>query len=196
MHRAEQAGGDSASRLRELLLVFIVIVIVTAGWPLVNLIVPNKHPPASTGTLAVGPNHAHSALFSVGRGWSVTPSMSTPGLAYTLQQGSVQLLITYVNVVALSDIHDLWTALGQIAQLLYPGASLAKPVPTVSSQGHHGMTGRMSVDAQSGTATIFPLPTGSYAIEMILVAPKNAAPGLKSMAEQIMRSVRFPEPTP
>jgi hypothetical protein len=179
-----------AVRVHWLLLVLAIMILLTAGWPLLNLAAADRHRVHPGTVLAVGTDPADSARITVGPGWSVRPAESNPMEGYSLQRGHVVVRISYINLVEKAHQATLWSGLRAIMRLGLPGVRLSRPVPTMSAHGSRGVTGSVSDHSLIGTAAIFPGPSGQYAVEIVILAPRAAPAGLAA-AQRMMRSVRF-----
>ena len=93
------AASATKLRLRWLVIVVAVMALLTAGWPLLNIAVANRHPLAAGARLTVGTSPSNSAVVTVGAGWSLLSEQSNPMQGYLLQRGRVELSITHVVLV-------------------------------------------------------------------------------------------------
>src|SRR4029077_3263283 len=95
--RAASAG---SLRVRWLLVVVGVIVLLTAGWPLLNTAISNRRMVAANSTLIVGPSHPNVAMVTIGRGWSLLADQTDPRQNYALRRGAIDLRISFVTVMS------------------------------------------------------------------------------------------------
>ncbi len=189
--RDEGAGLGTSQRLRGLVVVVAVMAALTAGWPLANLAVSDNQPLAAGKALMIGPNTAHSARFAVGSGWSLRSAQSNPKQNYSLRYGGADLSVTYVTLSGRPSAARLWSGLMDILRVGNSTARLGRPVPVTDARGRTGMTGPVTENGRSGTATILLAPAGNFAIEMIVLAPRSAAAASRAAASQVVRSIRF-----
>jgi hypothetical protein len=182
-------------RLRYLVLVLAIMVVLTAGWPLLNLTVSDHRQLSPRTTLTVGPGSGYSAAFTVGPGWSMEPALSNPRLDYSLTRGVVDLDVSYVAMSAASQATGLWAGMRDLVRLRHPGVSLGQPRPITTAQGRQGMTAGLSGSGLSGTATVFALPARKYAVELIVLGPQQAIAINLAATRLILHSVRFPTAT-
>ena len=167
---------------------------LTAGWPLINLTVSDNQPLAAGERLSVGPDSAHSARFAVGTDWSVRSSSSDPKRSYSLRRGGVDMTVAYVS--SRSRAAGLWSGLRNILRVSNAAFRLGKPAPVSDAQGGKGLSGVVTENGREGTATIFPDLARSFAIEMIILAPRNATAASLAAAHQVVHSIRFPPTRP
>jgi hypothetical protein len=189
--RDEGAGLGTSQRLRGLVVVVAVMAALTAGWPLANLAVSDNQPLAAGKALMIGPDTAQSARFAVGSGWSLRSAQSNPKQNYSLRYGGADLSVTYVALSGRPSAARLWSGLMDILRVSNSSARLGRPVPVTDSRGRTGITGPVTENGRSGTATILLAPAGNFAIEMIVLAPRSATAASLASASQVVRSIRF-----
>ncbi len=100
--------------------------------------------------------------------------------------------ISYAALVGTAGPVQLWPALGRVLQLSHPGSRLGKPAAVTSFHGSRGVTGTVSGESLSGVATVYPGPSGSFAIEIVVLVPRSASPVLIATATRMTRSLQFP----
>jgi hypothetical protein len=185
---AQTPGG----RLRWLLTVVTVMALLTAGWPLLNSAVSDNLPLSSGAALRIGPGGPDSATLRVGPGWSLRPAESDPARGYSLRRGAATLSIAYVSLAERSEAPLLWHGLQAILRIRNPGLRLGSPGAITSTQGRAGLTGALTSRGAAGAAAIFVGPAGTFAIEMIGLAPRSAGGAAAIAAIRIfMRSLIF-----
>jgi len=190
------AGLRPSWRIRALITVIAVVVALTAGWPLLNLTVSDNQPLAAGERLSIGPDTRHYAQFMVGADWSVRSSESDPKQVYSLRRDGVNMTVAYVTLISRVQAAHLWAGLLNILRVSNAAARLGKPATVTDAQGSKGLTGAVTEDGFSGTATIFPDLAAGFAIEMIILAPPSAAAAGRTDAQQVVRSIRFPATRP
>jgi hypothetical protein len=173
-------------------LVVAVMVALTAGWPLVNLAISNRQPVPAGRTMSLGPDRADSARFTVGRGWSLRSSATDPRQSYVLRRGNTEMSLMYVTMSSRSQAPHLWSGMREILRLASSGARLSKPEPITSAQGRKGLTGTITENGRRGRVTIYLGPGGTFAIEIISLAPAHASPASRALALREARSITFP----
>lgn len=200
MAAEETATSPAASviklRLRWLLIVVAVMAVLTAGWPLLNMAVANRRPLAAGSHLTVGTGPSSSAVITVGPGWSLLSAQSNPMLGYVLQHGQIQLSINHVALVAGNQVPRLWRGLREILALSDPGVRLTRPVLIMRDHKLRAITGAIIGTRLVGSASIVPGPSRQFGIEMIALAPRGTNAARRLLAIMVMRSLRFPAPSP
>lgn len=189
--RGEGAGLGTSRRLRGLLTVVAVMAALTAGWPLASLVISDRQPLAAGQALMIGPDTTQSARFAVGSGWSLRTSQSDPKQDYSLRHGKVDLSVTYVALTGRPPAARLWSGLRDIVRTSNLSARLGQPVPVTDAHGRTGITGPITENRRSGTATILLSPAGNFAIEVIVLAPRSAAAASRGAARQVVHSIKF-----
>ena len=181
------------ARLRWLLTVVAVMTVLTAGWPLLNSAVSDNLPLAQGAAIRIGAAGAHSAVVRVDRGWSLRPAESNPTQGYLLHRGAATVSIAYVSLASRSQAPRLWDGLRAILRLRSPALKIGEPTVITSRQGRAGLTGAVASRNTAGAATIFVGPSGTFAIRLIVLVPRNAR-GAAALAAtgKLVRSVVFP----
>jgi hypothetical protein len=179
-------------RLRWLIAVVAVMAILTAGWPLLNIAVSDRQPVAAGSALTIGPGAPDAARLRVGPGWYLESDQSNPHRVYSLRRGPAAMSISYAALVGRAGPGQLWPALRRVLQLSHPGARLGRPAAVTSIHGSHGVTGTVSGESLSGVATVYPGPSGNFAIEIVVLVPRSASPVLIATATRMTRSLQFP----
>ena len=190
--RLPPGGASPRARLRWLLIVVGVMVLLTAGWPLVNAVVADKQQVAAGASLRVGPSGPDSASVRVGPGWTMRPAESDPRQGYLLRRGAVTVWIGYVTLTGTYRAAGIWIGLGRVFRVSNPGVRLAAPAAVTSGQGRAGLSATATGARTVGNVTAFVGPSGTYAIQIIVLAPRNAKPVAAAAALLLTRSLRFP----
>ena len=186
-------GGPSPrARLRWLLIVVAVVVLLTAGWPLLNSLVTDKQKLAAGSSLRLGPTGPNSASLNVGPGWTVMPGESDPLQGYLLRRGAVAVSIGYVSLVHAYEAAAIWGALRRLMRVSNPGVMIGPPAAVTGGQGHEGLSATATSARSIGTATVFVGPSGTYAIRIMVLAPPSARPVAEATWLLITRALRFP----
>ena len=186
--RAASAG---SLRVRWLLVVVGVIVLLTAGWPLLNTSISNRQRVAANSTLIVGPNHPNVAMVTLGRGWSLLADQTDPRQNYALRRGAIALKISFVTLMGGNQTAHLWAGLREVEQFNSPGISLTGPRPIRTGQGCEGETGSLAGNGMSGIATIVAKPSSNIAVEVIMLTRRPVSPVNLALAKRIIHSLRF-----
>jgi hypothetical protein len=189
------ASGTARLRVRWLLIVIAIMVVLTAGWPLINAAVSARHNLKPGTRLTVGPGGRHSAQITVGSGWSLQQAENTQLYGYVLRSGSVDLAVDYVGLLSKGQARNLWAGLRQLLRIEDPGVRLGPPVVFTSAFGRAGISGKLTGRLRDGTASVFSDPGRGFAVEMIMLAPRSIRRSVFKPGLQIMRSLRLP-PSP
>jgi hypothetical protein len=183
--------GSPRKRIRWLIIVVAVMVVLTAGWPLINLAVSDNSRIAANTSLVVGPSSQNSARVTVGPGWSMLSEQSNPHLGYVLRRGGVEVSITYVRLLSHAHAAGLFTGMRQLVRMGHPGAVLSKPTDVTTVNGYEGDLGTVRGASLSGTASVFTDPGRNFAIEMFVFAPLHTVRANLIAAQRIVRSLLF-----
>jgi len=180
------------ARLRVLLLVVAVMAVLTAGWPLLNAAVADRQKLAAGSLIRVGPGGRDSATIRIGPNWTLRPAETNPRQSYALQRGADLVSISYVTVLPGHRTAQIWPGMRRILLLSYPRGSLSRPVAVTSGQGLKGLTGTVTAPGRTGVVTMFVGPSGTFAIRMMALVPRQDAAAAVAARELFVRSLRFP----
>jgi hypothetical protein len=178
-------------RLHLLVIVIGVMVLLTAGWPLLNLAVSDDRSVAANSKLTVGVGHRSSGSVTMGPGWTMLSAQSDPQDSYSLVRGSSQMSLDYVPLINPDQIPHLWAGLRRVEEFEHPGATLSPPVQLTSAQGYQGQAGVLGYGSLVGTAAIFPSPSRKFAIELTVLSPPGTASVALATITRSIRSLRF-----
>jgi len=176
--------------------VVAVMVLLTAGWPLLNRTVSDSRPLAASHTLTIGPGGALVATVTVGQGFRLLPAESNPRQQYSMRVGPAQLIVSSVSLAEPTSALQLWSGLRQVLRLSHPGASLGLPTAMTSAQGLHAVTGAITSRHKAGMAAVLVAPAGAFAIDIVMVAPESDANQMTRAGRLLVRSVTFPGEAP
>lgn len=182
-------------RLRWLLGVLAVIVVLTAGWPLVSATVAGHRPLAAGTTITVGPTASSSGRVTVGPGWSVMTANSNPKQYYAIDRGPVRLSVRFVRLARTGQSGPLWRGLLQILRIGSPGVTPGRPQVITTADGGRGVIAALSGPGRIGRAVVVAAPDRPYAIEMIMLGPASTLQAMHASGMPIIRSLRFPAAT-
>jgi len=182
----------STRPLRWLLVVVTVIAVLSVGWPAVSRAVSDNQPLAAGQPLTIGPDSAHSATFAPGQNWVVRSAETNPVLHWSLSDGPVDVTVVYVMVISPSQVGRLWPGLQSGLRLGDASARLGRPAGFTSAAGSKGLTGTLTANGRAGQAAIFPGPDGTFAVEIVSVAPVQDGAAARVAAALVARSLRFP----
>jgi len=190
--RLPTGGASPRARMRWLLIVVGVMVLLTAGWPLLNAVVADKQQLAAGASLRVGPGGPNSASVRVGSGWTLRPAESDPRQGYLLRRGAVTVSIDYVALTGTYRTTGIWSGLRRVFRVSNPGIRLGTPRAVTSGQGRAGLIATAIGARSEGNVTAFVGPSGTYAIQIVVLAPRYAKPVVAAAALLLIRSLRFP----
>lgn len=190
--RLPPGGASPRARLRWLLFVLAVMVLLTAGWPLLNAVVSDKHKFAAGTSLRVGPGGPNSASVSLGAGWNLRPAESDPRQGYLLRRGAVTVSIGYVSLIGVERAAGIWSGLRRVLRVTNPGVRLGKPSAVTNRQGRPGLRATATGARAYGNVTDFAGPSGTYAIRIVVLAPRYAKQLTAATSLLLIRSLRFP----
>jgi hypothetical protein len=194
--RLPPGGASPRARLRWLLIVVSVMALLTAGWPLLNAAVADKQQLAPGASLRVGPSGPNSASVRVGQGWALRPAESDPSQGYVLHLGAVTVSIGYLTLSGTYRAAGIWSGLRRVFRVSNPGVRLGTPVAVTSGQGRAGLKATATGKRTEGNVTAFVGPSGTYAIQIVVLAPRYAQPVAAAASLLLIRSLRFPAGAP
>ena len=182
----------SPRTLRWLLVVVVVIVALTVGWPVVSQAVSDDQPVVAGQPLTIGPDGARSATFTPGRDWTVHSAETDSMERWSLSDGPVDVTVAYVLVISRSQVGRLWPGLESTLLLGDASARLGPPATVISADGGKGLTGAVTANRWAGQAAVFPGPGAGFAIEIVGVAPVHERAAAQAATALVARSLRFP----
>ncbi|MGH3303097.1 MAG: hypothetical protein ACRDOK_15730 [Streptosporangiaceae bacterium] len=185
-------GPGAGLRLRWLLAVLAVIVVLTAGWPLVGSTVAGHRPLAAGTTITVGPTAASSGRVTVGPGWSVMTASTNPHWYYSIARGPLRMSVRYVSLARAGEPGALWRGLRQILRIGNPGVTPGRPRQLTTADGSRGLIAALSGPGRTGQAAVVAAPARPFAIEMIMTGPSRTARAVRAAGMPIIRSLRLP----
>jgi hypothetical protein len=180
------------TRLRGLLIVVAIMVMLTAGWPLLDGLVADQQNVPPGAAIRIGPVGPDSASVRIGPHWTMQPAQTDPRQAYVLSRGAVTVSISYLSLIHPYRAAGIWSGLRQILRVSHPGVRLGPPVTVTSSQGQAGRAATMTGTRIAGAVTVFVAPSGTYAIQMIVVGPHGARSLFAQATRQFVGTLRFP----
>jgi hypothetical protein len=194
---AEQPGqppgtASPRTRLRGLLIVVTIIVVLTAGWPLLDGLVADQQNVMAGAAIRIGPSGPDSASIRVGPHWVMRPAQTDPREDYVLARGAVTVSISYLSLIRPYPAAAIWAGLRQILRISHPGVRLGLPVTVTSSQGRAGRTATLTGTHAAGAVTVFVGPSGSYAIQMVVIGPHSSGKLAAQATRQFIGTLRFP----
>jgi hypothetical protein len=178
-------------RIRWLVAVVAVMALLTAGWPLLNRTVADTRPLAAGSSLTIGSGGTVSARMIIGHGWHLMPAESNPRQRYLMRAGPTLVDMYTVTLPARVSDAELWAGMRQVIRVRHAGVSVGTMTPFISPTGQAGLTGPVAGGAVAGTATVFIAPADVGALEVVVLAPRRDADGIKAATTLLMRSVTF-----
>jgi hypothetical protein len=96
-----------------------------------------------------------------------------------------------VSLVNRGQVQLMWQGLRRILSITDPGSRLSKPA--IIRTGHRlpALTGFVTGQRLIGAATIYPGPSGEFAIQMVVLAPRNTSGALRAAAVRVVTSFTF-----
>lgn len=188
--------------------VVAVMALLVAGWPFLASRLDDDRALTAGTVLRVGPGDGDEAWFTVGDGWTMSESGTTPSQEYVLTRGDAELSVAYLSLMSSNDVDRLWDGLRRSARVSDSDARLGPPSPLVAVGGARGSTGDLAQGGERGTVAVYPAPDKSFAIRLVALAPSDAvaserdAPGLSgtspdlAAAEAVIRTLTFTRPAP
>lgn len=172
------------------------MVVLTAGWPLIDRAL-NDHERVPDGALLeLGPDDDVAGLRVVGEGWALSKSASDPDTMYALSRDGVDLVAGYVTLSAGARAGELWAGLRKVQSVADDDSRLGTPRPVTSIGGAKGETGTLTRGGRTGTATVWLPPDASYAVEITVLAKPSADTRASADATAMARSLSFPRAAP
>jgi hypothetical protein len=178
-------------RIRWLVTVIAVMALLTAGWPLLNRTVSDSRPLRAGHSLMIGPGGALVARLTVGRGFRLLPAQSNPRQQYSMQVGAAQLSVSSVSLQASTSARRLWAGLRLVLSLSHPGTTLGRLTTMTSAHGQPAVTGSITSKGRAGLAAVFVAPTGKFAVDIVMLAPRADVNRMRGAGQQLLRSVTF-----
>jgi hypothetical protein len=122
----------------------------------------------------------------------VRPAETNPSQGYLLRRGAVAISIGYVSLLGRQQVAGLWDGLRRVFLVTNPGVSLGQPVAVSSGQGRKGLSATAASARSAGVVSVFAGPSGTYAIQIVVLAPHSARLAAGADSSQLVRSLRFP----
>lgn len=147
-----------------------MIVLVTAGWSLVNTLIPGKTPVTAGQELALGGDGTTRAGLVVPEdGWEMDVAASHPGQSYRLEHGSLVLDVGQPGESEAAPGTDRrWEGARRVLRSQAPSTEIGAPATVVSADGTEGLAADVSRSQGPGAVVLFPAPGDSYAVRMVL----------------------------
>ncbi|MFJ8001778.1 hypothetical protein ACIQ7D_32540 [Streptomyces sp. NPDC096310] len=176
--------------------VLLVVVALTAGWPLIDGALGDRERVAAGTALVLGPDDEIAVLRVTGHGWTLSKSSSDPDMAYALSRDGVDLAARYVPLTGAGDPGALWGGLRKVQSVADSGSRLGAGRRLTGARGAIGRSGSLTGGGRVGSATVWLPPGLGYAVEIIVLARPGAAPGAVADATAMARGLTFPQGAP
>lgn len=170
-----------------------VVVLLGAGWPLLDAATPSTQELASDHTVDVGSGGDYAAsLQPPQHGWNMDTTRTMAGQQYVLTRGPVELDLTSVTPPQDMDAtpENLWAGMETTSKVHDASARLGRPENAHSQDGTEGLVGDLHTQGRTERAAVFPSPDGEFAVEMIL-GGKDATEADLAAVEDVVEAVSF-----
>ena len=168
----------------------VVVAVLTGGWAAVNAALPATESMTSGHSMTLGSGEGYEASVTFDEGWELDKGASSQGQRYLFTKGPVNLHLAVVHPPQRATATDLWDGMRDTVRVDDTGARLNDPEPITSDRGAEGLTGDLHIHRHTGTATIFPAPSGDFAVEAQAVGA-DASPAELADAENLVESITF-----
>lgn len=173
--------------------VLLVVVGLTAGWPLIDQALDDDESLRAGSTLVLGPGDDTLTLRVVGEGWLLSKAGSDPDRAYALSRDGVDFVASYVAPAGTADPVPLYGGLRRIRSAVDSGSRLGPPTALTGAGGAQGESGTLTEGGRTGTGTVWVAPGRDYAVQITVLAEPDAAPDALSDGLAQARRVTFPD---
>ena len=167
-----------------------VVAVLTGGWALVNAALPATETMTSGHSMTLGSGEGYEASMVFDEGWELDKGASSQGQHYLFTKGPVNLNMAVVVPPGRATATELWEGMRDTVRVDDAGATLDDPEPVTSDRGAEGLTGDLHTHQHTGTATVFPAPSGDFAVEAQAVGA-DATPAELDDAEELVDSITF-----
>lgn len=169
-----------------------LIVLVTAGWSLINTLIPGGNPVSSGEELALGgDDRTRAVLVLPDDGWVMDVAASQPGRSYRLERGSLRLDVEGPgqSETDRTGMAERWEGACDVLLSQDLSTEVGEPGPVSSADGTEGRAADVSRSRGSGAMVLLPAPSGGYAVRMVL--HQGADGGTGAPAEDLARMITF-----
>ncbi|GAB3440390.1 hypothetical protein GCM10027570_05820 [Streptomonospora sediminis] len=170
-----------------------LIVLVTAGWSLVNTLIPDGSPVSPGEELALGGDGGTRAVLVLpDDGWVMDVAASHPGRSYRLERGSLRLDVEGPGEAETdrAGMAERWEGACDVLLSQDLSTEVGEPGPVASADGTEGRAAGVSRSRGSGAMVLLPAPSSGYAVRMVL---QGADGGAGATAEDLARMITFSE---
>ncbi|GHD15946.1 hypothetical protein GCM10007147_03900 [Nocardiopsis kunsanensis] len=170
-----------------------VVVLLGAGWPLLDAATPSAQELADDHTVDVGAAGDYAASLELPQhGWNMDTTRTMAGRQYVLNRGPIELDLTSVRPPQDVDAtpENLWAGMETTSRVHDPSARLGEPESTDTQDGTEGLVGDLHTQGRTERAAVFPSPDGAFAVEMTL-GGKDATEADITAVDDVVEAVSF-----
>lgn len=170
-----------------------VVVLLGAGWPLLDAATPSAQELADDHTVDVGAAGDYAASLELPQhGWNMDTTRTMAGQQYVLTRGPIELDLTSVRPPQDVDAtpENLWAGMETTSRVHDPSARLGEPESTDTQDGTEGLVGDLHTQGRTERAAVFPAPDGAFAVEMTL-GGKDATEADIAAVDDVVEAVSF-----
>lgn len=169
------------------------VVLLGAGWPLLDAATPSTQELDTGHTVDVGSGGDYAASLELPQnGWNVDTTRTMAGQQYVLTRGPVELGLT--SILPPQDVEatpeNLWAGLETTSKVHDGSARLGRPESTDTQDGTEGLVGDLHTQGRTERAAVFPSPDGEFAVEMVL-GGEDATEADLAAVEDVVEAVSF-----
>ncbi|WP_017616511.1 hypothetical protein [Nocardiopsis salina] len=170
-----------------------VVVLLGAGWPLLNAVTPSTQALASDDTVDLGSGGDYAASLDLPQdGWNVDTTRTMADQQHVFTRGPVELDLVSIQppqgVEATPE--DLWSGMGTTSRVDDGAAELSDPETATTQDGTRGLVGDLHTQDRTERAAVFPSPDGGFAVEMTL-GGEHATEADLAAVEDVVGAVSF-----
>lgn len=169
------------------------VVLLGAGWPLLDAATPSTQGLAPDHTVDVGSGGGYAASLELPQnGWNVDTTRTMTDQQYVLTRGPVELDLVSVQPPQDMDAtpQNLWAGLETSSRVHDASARLGQPESTNTQDGTEGLVGDLHTQGRTERVTVFPSPDGEFAVEMTL-GGEDATEADLAAVEDVVEAVSF-----
>ena len=169
------------------------VVLLGAGWPLLDAATPSAQELASDHTVDVSSGGDYAASLELPQdGWNVDTTRTMADQQYVLTRGPVELDL--ISVMPPQDVdatpENLWAGMETTSRVHDASARLGRPESTDTQDGTEGLVGDLHTQGRTERAAVFPAPDGTFAVEMTL-GGEDATEADLAAVEDVVEAVSF-----
>ncbi|WP_017608629.1 hypothetical protein [Nocardiopsis xinjiangensis] len=169
------------------------VVLLGAGWPLLDAATPSSQELSSGHTVDVNSGGDYAASLDLPQdGWNVDTTRTMADQQYVLTRGPVELDLTSVVPPQDTDAtpENLWAGMETTSRVHDASARLGRPESTDTQDGTEGLVGDLHTQGRTERAAVFPAPDGTFAVEMTL-GGEDATEADLAAVEDVVEAVSF-----